>query len=53
MSNPTDPESSALSEPMVARLEIEQLLGDILLFGSGFRLLAAFVFIKLLKDCFG
>jgi copper chaperone CopZ len=27
MSNPTDPESSALSEPMVARLEIEQL-GD-------------------------
>ena len=27
MSNPTDPEDSALSEPMVARLEIEQL-GD-------------------------
>ena len=27
MSNPTDPENSVLSEPMVARLEIEQL-GD-------------------------
>jgi copper chaperone CopZ len=27
MSNPTDPGNSALSEPMVARLEIEQL-GD-------------------------
>ena len=27
MSNPTDPENAALSEPMVARLEIEQL-GD-------------------------
>jgi hypothetical protein len=27
--------------------------GDILLSGIGFRPLAAFVFIKLLKDCFG
>jgi len=49
MSNPTDPGNSALSEPMVARLEIEQL-GDA---ASEKQILAAFVFIKLLKDCFG